>query len=112
MGRGVAALVDAARAGAWGPGDGPPDVLAVVPPPFAPLRSDWALDSPHGAEESARLGDAVRFALADRDCRVLDLAGIAASTPLDGIHFDAEEHRKIGLAVAAELREMLPALAR
>ena len=104
--RGIAALVDAARTSASGPNDGPPAVLAVVPPPFASLRPEWALDSPHGLEESARLGDAVRTALEDLECRILDLDGVATSSPLDGIHFEAEQHRRIGTAIAAELRTM------
>ena len=37
----------------------------------------------------------------------LDTAQVIVSSPLDGIHLEADQHRKLGLAVAARVREIL-----
>jgi hypothetical protein len=37
----------------------------------------------------------------------LDTAQIIVSSDLDGIHFEADQHRKLSLAVAARVREIL-----
>ncbi len=38
---------------------------------------------------------------------LLDLREHITSSPVDGIHFEAKDHRAIGLAVAARMRELL-----
>jgi lysophospholipase L1-like esterase len=105
--RGTAAIAEAALTSGAGPDGAPPRVLVLIPPPFARLRPDWALDSPHGPEESTRFAEAYRVALGDLDCDVLDLATIARHTDIDGIHFEPDQHRAIGLAVADAVRPML-----
>jgi lysophospholipase L1-like esterase len=105
--RGARALVETAQASEAGPNGQAPRVLVVVPPPFSTLRPDWALDGPHGPEESTRFGESYRVALADLGCDVLDLRGVAEHTPVDGIHFDPDAHRAIGEAIADRLRTVL-----
>jgi lysophospholipase L1-like esterase len=39
-------------------------------------------------------------------CHFLDAGAAIESSPLDGVHFDAGEHGKLGRAVAASLVEM------
>jgi hypothetical protein len=38
-------------------------------------------------------------------CAFLDAGEVMASSDLDGIHFEADEHRKLGVAVARAARE-------
>jgi hypothetical protein len=40
-------------------------------------------------------------------CHFLDTSKVIVSSDLDGIHFEAGEHRKLGVAVAARVREIL-----
>ena len=40
-------------------------------------------------------------------CAFLDTGTVIVSSPLDGIHFEAGEHRKLGQAVALKVRELL-----
>ena len=103
---GARAIVDAALATTWGPDDGPPKVLVVVPPPFGPLRSDWAANCPSCVAESHRMGEAFATALRESACALLDLNGLATPTRLDGLHFDAPEHERIGRAVASRIRDL------
>jgi lysophospholipase L1-like esterase len=104
----VGALVDAARASAFGPGGGPPEVVVMCPPPFGDLGPDRAW-SPHGEEETMALGDAFRAMAAEHECEVVDLNGHAAFAVPDGIHFDADGHRAIGDLMAERLRAMVSA---
>jgi lysophospholipase L1-like esterase len=104
----VGALVDVVRESAFGPGDGPPAVVAMCPPPFGDLGPDRAW-SPHGEAETKVLGDAFRAMAAEHQCEVVDLNGHAAFAVPDGIHFDAEGHRAIGELMAERLRVPLSA---
>jgi lysophospholipase L1-like esterase len=109
---GAMKLAEAVLTSDSGPSDGAPAVLVVVPPPFAQL-GDWDLtESPDAGRESERLSQAFRDAAARSaedgiDVPLLDLRDHLSSSPLDGIHFEADGHRAIGLAVAGRLRELL-----
>lgn len=96
-----------------GPADGAPAVLVVVPPPFAPLGAWDRAESPHAEAESQRMSQAFVDAAAKYlekvrlDIPLLDLRDHVASSPIDGIHFEARDHRAIGVAVAGRLCELL-----
>jgi lysophospholipase L1-like esterase len=111
--RGAIKLAEVVLASDAGRADGAPLVLVVVPPPFAPL-DQWDQDASPGAEaESQRLSRAfvdAAAAVKEEDgitVPLLDLRDHVTSSPIDGIHFEADGHRSIGNAVAATLREML-----
>jgi lysophospholipase L1-like esterase len=95
-----------------GPAGGAPAVLVVVPPPFAQL-GEWDLnESPDAGCESERLSQtfmdaAARYAEDGIDIPVVDLRDHVTSSAVDGIHFEADGHRAIGLAIAGRLRTML-----
>jgi lysophospholipase L1-like esterase len=40
-------------------------------------------------------------------CACLDTSVVIVSSPLDGIHFEGGEHRKLGKAVAAKVKELI-----
>jgi lysophospholipase L1-like esterase len=105
-------LAEVVLASDAGPGDGAPTVLVVVPPPFAPLGGWDQGESPGAEAQSQRLSQAFRDAAAASaedgiDIPLLDLRDHVTSSPVDGIHFEADGHRAIGLAVAARLRELV-----
>jgi hypothetical protein len=41
-------------------------------------------------------------------CPFLNAGAVIVSSPLDGIHFEAGEHAKLGQAVAAKVRTLVP----
>ncbi len=96
-----------------GPAGGAPAVLVVVPPPVAPLGGWDQGESPGAEAESQRLSQAFVDAAASYrewdgiDIPLLDLRDHVSSSPLDGIHFEGDGHRAIGMAVAVRLRELL-----
>jgi len=88
------------------PVEGPaPEVLLVAPPPLGAL-SDYAEMFAGAAETSRRLGEEYAAVALGLGCPFLDLARVAVSSPVDGIHFDRENHAKIARAVADKVRRM------
>lgn len=87
--------------------EGPaPAVLLVAPPPVATL-SDFAAMF-RGAEEKSRALSAEFARVAhELSCPLLDLARVAASSPVDGIHFDRENQEKVGIAMAEKVKQVL-----
>jgi lysophospholipase L1-like esterase len=109
---GAMKLAEVALTSELGPEGRAPAVLVVVPPPFAQLGA-WDLnESPDAGRESERLSQAFRAAAVQYaedgfDIPLLDLREHVSSSPVDGIHFEADGHRAIGLAVAGRMRELL-----
>jgi len=84
----------------------PPMVLLIAPPSSVAL-TDFA-EMFEGAEEKSR-----KFAFHyqrvanEMGCAFLDAGSVIVSSPLDGIHFEASEHQKLGQAVARKAKELL-----
>jgi lysophospholipase L1-like esterase len=85
-----------------------PQILLVAPPPpsrtenaeFKAMFAGGDEASTHLAPLYARLADEV-------GCGFFDAGSVAATSPLDGVHLDAENTRRIGAALAPVVRVML-----
>jgi lysophospholipase L1-like esterase len=103
---GAGVLVDVVHKSDAGPGGRAPQVLLLAPPPVSRL-TDFA-EMFEGAEPKSR-----RFSLhyarvaRERGCHFMDTSTVVVSSNLDGIHLEAAEQRKLGLAIAARVREIL-----
>lgn len=96
-------LVLTVRTSFCGPGAGAPDVLAICPPPV--LEAGCLAEIfEGGAARSARLAGFLAPVAARRGAGFLDAGEVIASSPLDGVHFDAAEHGRLGRAVAGAVR--------
>ena len=103
---GAGMLVDIVQKSATGPDDKAPKVLLMAPPPVAKL-TDFA-EMFEGAEaKSRRVSEHYRRVTQERGCAFLDTSQVIVSSDLDGIHLEADEHAKLGRAVAARVRELL-----
>jgi lysophospholipase L1-like esterase len=103
---GAGVLVDTVAKSETGPGDGVPQVLLIAPPLFARL-TDFAETFEGGEAKSKHLSRHFRLVAEERSCALLDASEVIVSSDLDGIHFERDEHRKLGEAVAARVRQML-----
>ena len=110
---GAMKLAEVVLASDTGPAGVAPLVLVVVPPPFG-ASGDWDTnESPDAERESERLSQAYIDAAAEYArweglvIPLLDLRHHVTSSPVDGIHFEATDHRAIGLAIAGRMRELL-----
>lgn len=103
-------LVKTARSCAYPVTGQVPDVLVVCPPPFAPLAGTNFKEMFIGGEEkSHRLFAEFRAVAANRGFRLFNAGDVIQSSSLDGIHFAAAEHGKLGLALANQVRALIGA---
>jgi lysophospholipase L1-like esterase len=106
--RGIERLIIEARTTDSGIDGAPPRILIVAPPPFAPLEPTNFVEMFKGGDaKAALLGKLYAEVAALHNCDFLDAGNVIASSPLDAIHYDAGEHRKLGMAMAAKVRELL-----
>jgi len=104
--QGAAGLAEMALRSGCGPDGSAPAVLLVAPPPVGALTDMAEMFEGSEAKSSMFSGHYRRFA-EQCGCGFLDAAEVIVSSDVDGIHLDAGEHRKLGGAVAARIREML-----
>ena len=102
---GAGVLVDVVQRSSAGPDDQAPKVLLLAPPPVTKL-TDFA-DMFTGAElKSKQFSQQYRRVAEEYGCEFLDTATVIVSSALDGIHFEAGEHRKLGQAVAQRIQQI------
>jgi lysophospholipase L1-like esterase len=103
---GAGVLVDIVAKSETGQGDGAPPVLLIAPPPFAKL-TEFSEMFEGGAAKSKLLSQHFRLIAEERGCALLDASEVIVSSDLDGIHFELEEHRKLGEAIAARVKQIV-----
>ena len=110
IGANVAALLGLVRQSACSfSGDAPQVLLMALPPvgKLTPVGSTNFAEIFRGAEEKSRmLGQIYRKFAQEAGVAFLDTSEIIVSSDVDGIHFDVEEHRKLGEAVAGQVRRL------
>jgi lysophospholipase L1-like esterase len=100
---GAGVLVKVVQQSEAGPDGKAPKVLLMAPPPVAKL-TEFA-DMFEGSEEkSKKFSQQYRCVAQELGCDLLDTDEVMVSSDLDGIHFEVEEHQKLGKAVAARVR--------
>ena len=100
------ALVDIALRSGAGPNGNAPQVLLMAPPVVAKL-TDYAEMFEDAEAKSKKFAEHYQRVARNYGCHFLDTSNIIVSSDLDGIHLEAGEHCKLGLAVAARVREIL-----
>ena len=92
---GVDILVNIIQLSQCGVAERAPRVLLVAPPKVGKL-SEFALSFEGARKKSKLFGEFFRQVADLHGCDFLDASMIIKSSPLDGIHFDAEAHRILG----------------
>jgi lysophospholipase L1-like esterase len=104
--QGIAALVNEIRVAPIEPGMPVPSILVVCPPvtqlPKGPIAAKFA-----GAEvRSTGLADAYRAVCSQMSCSFFDAGSVTASSVVDGVHLDRDQHRTLGLALAVVTEQL------
>ena len=82
-----------------------PKMLLICPPP-AP-GANWLAPWFEGAEPKARALAPLYKVQAERhSAAFFDAGTVARISPVDGVHLDLDQHRALGLAIAAEVRAL------
>ena len=103
---GVERLVLATKASEAGPGGKAPDVIVVAPPPLVKLTA-FADMFEGGAEKSRSLGKLYRAMAKLHGAGFVDAGEHIHCSPLDGIHYEADQHALLGAAMAKAVKKRL-----
>lgn len=101
---GVACLVHDTLDMHCGPGGATPEILVVAPPPLLEDLHDWQPVFAGGFEKSRELALEFEYVADTLGVHFFDAGKVAASSSADGFHLDAEGHRSLGAALAAEVQ--------
>ena len=106
-GQGIAALVAAIRGAPMEPGMPVPPVLVMAPPPIGEPKGPIAPKFEGGGAKSAGLAEEYRKVSAELGCQFFDAGSVTPSSRVDGVHLDADQHLKLGEAMADTVRAAL-----
>jgi lysophospholipase L1-like esterase len=106
--RGIQRLIEIVRTAPYQMDAQIPEILVISPPALTPIDDlEFQRTFEHGVEQSSLLAglyeDAAKFA----DCGFFDAGSVARTSPLDGVHLDADNTRAIGKALAPIVRGIL-----
>jgi len=104
--QGAASLAEMVLRSGCGPDGGAPLVLLIAPPPVGELTEMAEMFEGSGEKSARFAGHYERFA-EQYGCGFLDAGAVIASSDVDGIHLEAEEHRKLGEAAAARVGKVI-----
>ena len=102
---GAGVLVDMVQKSETGIDGKAPEVLLIAPPPTVPLPTTEIFGG--SREKSLGFSKQYRRVAIEKKCHYLDAGEHIESSPIDGIHFEVDMHEKLGLAIAAKVREIL-----
>jgi lysophospholipase L1-like esterase len=106
--QGIERLVRLVRYHAWPFDYDAPDVLIVSPPVIRETaNAPYAAMFAGGVEETPKLATLYRDLADDMGCGFFDAASVCQTTPLDGVHLDAENTRALGRGLEPIVRMML-----
>jgi len=102
----VGVLVDTVQSSMAGPGGHAPQVLLMVPPPLGKL-TEFAEMFEGAGDKALKLSQHFRRIAEQYACPLLDCADVIVSSDIDGVHWEAGEHGKLGRAVAERVIQIL-----
>ena len=88
----------------------PPKILVVAPVPVsqAAMEKEWGeLFGQEGLELSRQIAPYYEKLASKMDCAFLDAGKYATANPTDGVHLDAENHKKLAYALLPVVRNIL-----
>lgn len=105
---GMRRLIDIVRGHDYPFGAPPPQILLMAPPKISRTdNAEFRVMFAGGEEASKQLAPLYAKLADDAGCGFLDAGSVARTAPLDGVHLDAENTRRIGAALAPVVRVML-----
>lgn len=102
----VGVLLEVVRKSLAGPQGRSPQVLLIAPPVVGRLTEFAEMFGDDAVERSKQFGRYYRQIADQYGVHFLDAAQVIVSSELDGIHFDGDQHQKLGQAVAARVRKI------
>jgi len=105
--QGLAAIIASIRRAPIEPGLLVPEILVVAPPPIRTAMGAIALKFLNAEKKAVGLADAMQEVAHDTKCHFFDAGSVTETSKVDGVHLDEEQHRRLGLALAGEVKRIL-----
>jgi lysophospholipase L1-like esterase len=107
--QGLASVIRAMRRAPIEPGMPVPPILVVAPPPIrTPPDGQPIWEKFEGAPaRSQGAADAYKAVAAELECAFFDAGTVVSTSPIDGVHLDAEQHERLGDALAKVVSGLL-----
>ena len=105
--QGVGVLVNEIRKAPIEPGMPVPPILIVCPPQIVKPQGAIAAKFAGAPERSAGLPQAYEQIASDLGCNYFDANTATPASNIDGVHLDADQHGKLGRALAEVVRTIL-----
>ncbi len=101
--QGAGMLAHSVQQGTWGI---VPHVLLVAPPPLGKLNAFLQMMT-DGDGKSQHFAAEYRRVAGELNCAYFDAGSVVTTSDRDGVHWEVEEHRKLGLALVDVVRALL-----
>ncbi|MGM0365105.1 MAG: SGNH/GDSL hydrolase family protein [Actinomycetota bacterium] len=101
---GIGSLIDIIQASQAGPNGKGPEVLLMCPPPLGRI-TEFAQMFEDAEPKSRKLIQYFKKVASQKGCYFLEVGRIIKASNIDGIHYDAESHARLGKAVACYLKK-------
>lgn len=104
--QGLKALAGVVKASGAGPQGQPPRLLLIAPPPFGKLTLLAGMygDAP---EKSQYLAEQIQLISQLINCAFMDAGECVSSSTIDGVHWEADQHRRFAQALAEKIYKLL-----
>jgi lysophospholipase L1-like esterase len=107
--QGIAALVREIRTAPIEPGVPVPPVLVICPPAITSPKGILAPKFFDAEKKCVGLADAYAAVCRELGCAMFDAGSVTASSRVDGIHLDSDQHQALGRALVGAVASMLAA---
>jgi lysophospholipase L1-like esterase len=89
-----------------------PEILIVAPPPITtPIGQPLAPKFEGGPARCDGIAEAYREVAAELGCLFFNAASVVSSSSIDGVHLDADQHQRLGGALAKVVAGVLAGVA-
>ncbi len=109
--QGIATIVGAIRNAPIEPGMPTPGILVVAPPPILTPKGLIAPKFEGARDKCVGLAEAYKQVATEQGCHFLDAGHITATSPIDGVHLDPDQHLLLGREIARVVGGILTASA-
>lgn len=105
--QGILALVSAIRTAPIEPGMPVPPILVIAPPAIERPKGPIAPKFEGGEAKCIGLAAAYRKVCDEAGCHFFDAGSVTASSRVDGVHLDPEQHEALGKAVSSVVKALI-----
>jgi lysophospholipase L1-like esterase len=105
--QGVATLIAAIRRAPIEPGMPQPQILVVAPPQIQAAKGAMAAKFAGAEVKAAGLAAAIAQVAVESGCAFFDAGSATATSRVDGVHLDEDQHLALGRAIAVKVADLL-----